>query len=255
MSILEMFNLNGKNAVITGGGRGLGKGMAEGLCEAGATVVIIGSSDKIFETASELTDKGYIAYAVRGDLSKQENINEIFAQALEKINGKIDILINNAGVQRRHKCEEFPLEDWNTVLQVNLNAVFTLCQLAGNKMLQQGYGKIINVASMLSFFGGYTVPAYAASKGGVAQLTKALANEWSSKNVHVNAIAPGYMDTDMNVKLVNDEKRNKEILERIPIGRWGTAEDIKGLAVFLASPASDYINGAVIPIDGGYLSR
>ncbi len=255
MSILEMFNLNGKNAVITGGGRGLGKGMAEGLCEAGATVVIIGSSDKIFETASELTDKGYIAYAVRGDLSKQENINGIFAQALEKINGKIDILINNAGVQRRHKCEEFPLEDWNTVLQVNLNAVFTLCQLAGNKMLQQGYGKIINVASMLSFFGGYTVPAYAASKGGVAQLTKALANEWSSKNVHVNAIAPGYMDTDMNVKLVNDEKRNKEILERIPIGRWGTAEDIKGLAVFLASPASDYINGAVIPIDGGYLSR
>ena len=255
MSILEMFNLNGKNAVITGGGRGLGKGMAEGLCEAGATVVIIGSSDKIFETASELTDKGYIAYAVRGDLSKQENINEIFVQALEKINGKIDILINNAGVQRRHKCEEFPLEDWNTVLQVNLNAVFTLCQLAGNKMLQQGYGKIINVASMLSFFGGYTVPAYAASKGGVAQLTKALANEWSSKNVHVNAIAPGYMDTDMNVKLVNDEKRNKEILERIPIGRWGTAEDIKGLAVFLASPASDYINGAVIPIDGRYLSR
>lgn len=255
MSILEMFNLNGKNAVITGGGRGLGKGMAEGLCEAGATVVIIGSSDKIFETASELTDKGYIAYAVRGDLSKQENINGIFAQALEKINGKIDILINNAGVQRRHKCEEFPLEDWNTVLQVNLNAVFTLCQLAGNKMLQQRYGKIINVASMLSFFGGYTVPAYAASKGGVAQLTKALANEWSSKNVHVNAIAPGYMDTDMNVKLVNDEKRNKEILERIPIGRWGTAEDIKGLAVFLASPASDYINGAVIPIDGGYLSR
>lgn len=255
MSILEMFNLNGKNAVITGGGRGLGKGMAEGLCEAGATVVIIGSSDKIFETASELTDKGYIAYAVRGDLSKQENINGIFAQALEKINGKIDILINNAGVQRRHKCEEFPLEDWNTVLQVNLNAVFTLCQLAGNKMLQQGYGKIINVASMLSFFGGYTVPAYAASKGGVAQLTKALANEWSSKNVHVNTIAPGYMDTDMNVKLVNDEKRNKEILERIPIGRWGTAEDIKGLAVFLASPASDYINGAVIPIDGGYLSR
>lgn len=255
MSILEMFNLNGKNAVITGGGRGLGKGMAEGLCEAGATVVIIGSSDKIFETARELTDKGYITCAVRGDLSKQENINEIFAQALEKINGKIDILINNAGVQRRHKCEEFPLEDWNTVLQVNLNAVFTLCQLAGNKMLQQGYGKIINVASMLSFFGGYTVPAYAASKGGVAQLTKALANEWSSKNVHVNAIAPGYMDTDMNVKLVNDEKRNKEILERIPIGRWGTAEDIKGLAVFLASPASDYINGAVIPIDGGYLSR
>lgn len=255
MSILEMFNLQGKNAIVTGGGRGLGKGMAEGLCQAGANVVIIGSSSKVFETAEEFVQKGYKAYAVQGDLSKQENIYNIFEQALIKLNGKIDILVNNAGVQRRHKCEVFPLDDWNTVLQVNLNTVFTLCQLAGNKMLTQGYGKIINVASMLSFFGGYTVPAYAASKGGVAQLTKALANEWSSKHVHVNAIAPGYMDTEMNVKLVNDEKRNKEILDRIPIGRWGTAEDVKGLTIFLASAASDYINGAIIPIDGGYLSR
>lgn len=255
MSILEMFNLKGKHAIVTGGGRGLGKGMAEGLCEAGATVVLIGSSDSVFKTVDEFAQKGYNAYAIKGDLSKPEKIHEIFIHALELLDDRIDILVNNAGVQRRYPCEKFPIEEWNLVLQVNLNAVFVLCQLAGNKMIEQGYGKIINVASMLSFFGGYTVPAYAASKGGVAQLTKALANEWAKKNVHVNAIAPGYMDTDMNEKLVNDEYRNAEILARIPIGRWGTKEDVKGLTIFLASPASDYINGAIVPIDGGYLSR
>jgi NAD(P)-dependent dehydrogenase (short-subunit alcohol dehydrogenase family) len=168
---------------------------------------------------------------------------------------KIDILINNAGIQRRHKCEEFPLSDWEAVLQVNLNTVFMLCQLAGNVMLKQGHGKIINLASMLSFFGGYTVPAYAASKGAVAQLTKALANEWANKNINVNAIAPGYMNTEMNVNLVNDTNRNQEILNRIPAGRWGTPNDMKGLAIFLSSSASNYINGAIIPVDGGYLSR
>ncbi len=255
MSILKMFDLTGKNAIVTGGGRGLGKGMAEGLCQAGANVVLIGSSDSVIHTAEEFRQKGFNAYAVKGNLADKDAIEGIFNESLAKLNNKIDILINNAGVQRRHKCEEFPMQDWDTVLQVNLNTVFKLCQLAGNKMIAQGYGKIINLASMLSFFGGYTVPAYAASKGGVAQLTKALANEWSGKNVHVNAIAPGYMDTEMNVKLVNDDKRNTEILERIPIGRWGTPEDMKGLAVFLASPASDYINGAIIPVDGGYLSR
>lgn len=255
MSILNMFNLTGKTAIVTGGGRGLGKGIAEGLCEAGASVVLIGSSDSVIQTATEFTNKGFIAYAIKGDLSNKEAISSIFNEALSKLNGKIDILVNNAGVQRRHKCEEFPLSDWETVLQVNLNTVFMLCQLAGNKMIKQGSGKIINLASMLSFFGGYTVPAYAASKGGVAQLTKALANEWSSKNINVNAIAPGYMDTEMNVKLVNDANRNQEILNRIPAGRWGTPEDMKGLAVFLASSASNYINGAIIPVDGGYLSR
>lgn len=255
MAILNMFDLTGKKAIVTGGGRGLGKGMAEGLCEAGATVVIVGSSNSVFQTAQEFTDKGYMAYGVKGDLSIEANIPAIFDEALEKLGGTVDILVNNAGVQRRHKCEDFPLEDWNFVLQMNLTTVFTLCQLAGRKMLEQGSGKIINVASMLSFFGGFTVPAYAASKGGVAQLTKALANEWSSKNVHVNAIAPGYMATEMNVKLVHDEQRNKEILGRIPIGRWGTPEDMKGATIFLASPASDYLNGAIIPVDGGYLSK
>lgn len=255
MSILEKFDLSGKKAIVTGGGRGLGKGMAEGLCEAGAEVVLIGSSDKAIKTADEFIKKGYKAFGLQGDLSNENNIPLIFEKAFNILNGRIDILINNAGQQRRHKCEEFPLSDWHSVMQVNLSAVFVLCQLAGRKMIKQGYGKIINMASMLSFFGGFTVPAYAASKGGVAQLTKALANEWSNKNVHVNAIAPGYMDTEMNVNLVNDVKRNKEILERIPIGRWGTPDDMKGLAVFLSSAASDYINGAVIAIDGGYLGK
>lgn len=255
MSILNLFNLTGKNAIVTGGGRGLGKGIAEGLCEAGAQVVLIGSSDNVFHTAEKFKQQGFLVHAVKGDLSNKYNIPLIFNEALNKLDGKIDILINNAGVQRRHKCEEFPLDDWETVIQVNLNTVFMLCQLAGQKMLVQGSGKIINMASMLSFFGGYTVPAYAASKGGVAQLTKALSNEWAGKNINVNAIAPGYMNTEMNVNLVNDVHRNQEILSRIPSGRWGTIDDMKGLAVFLASNASNYINGAIIPVDGGYLSK
>ena len=255
MSILQSFDLSGKKAIVTGGGRGLGKAIAEGLCQAGASVVLVGSSDSVFSTAKEFNKKGYIAYPIKGNLENADMVTEIFTQSLAKLDGKIDILVNNAGIIRRHKCEEFPLEDWNAVMQVNLNAVFILCKLAGREMLKQGYGKIINLASMLSFFGGYTVPSYSASKGAVAQLTKALANEWSSRNVHVNAIAPGYMATEMNTKLVNDEKRNKEILDRIPSGRWGKPEDIMGLAVFLASPASDYINGAIIPVDGGYLAR
>jgi len=163
--------------------------------------------------------------------------------------------VNNAGVQRRNKCEDFLINDWEAVLQVNLTAVFRLCQLAGRKMLEQGGGKIINLASMLSYFGGYTVPAYAASKGGVAQLTKALSNEWAGRGIQVNAIAPGYMATDMNEALIRDEGRSREILGRIPAGRWGTPEDMKGIVVFLASGASDYISGAVIPVDGGYLGK
>lgn len=151
MSILNTFDLTGKTAIVTGGGRGLGKGIAEGLCEAGASVVIIGSSNNVINTAKEFTDKGFIAYAIKGDLSNKELIPTIFNEALSKLNGKIDILINNAGIQRRHKCEEFPLSDWEAVLQVNLNTVFMLCQLAGNVMLKQGHGKIINLASMLSF--------------------------------------------------------------------------------------------------------
>jgi 2-deoxy-D-gluconate 3-dehydrogenase len=163
--------------------------------------------------------------------------------------------VNCAGIQRRSKCEDFPIEYWDDVIEVNLTSVFELCQLAGRIMLNKGKGKIINVASMLSFFGGYTVPAYAASKGGVAQLTKALSNEWAGRGVNVNAIAPGYMATSLNTALINDPARNEKILARIPAGRWGQPEDLKGVIVFLASEFSNYINGAVIPVDGGYLGR
>ena len=255
MAILNAFNLTGKNAIVTGGGRGLGRGIAEGLAEAGAKVLIIGSSASVEKTTAECQKKGLDMIALRGDLMNQEKVPAVFEKALNALNGRVDILINNAGVQRRHPCEEFPLTDWNDVLNLNLNTVFQLCQLAGRNMLPRKSGKIINLASMLSFFGGYTVPAYAASKGGVAQLTKALANEWASKGINVNAIAPGYMATEMNTKLIEDPVRSKEILNRIPAKRCGTPEDMKGTAVFLASAASDYLNGAIIPVDGASLVR
>ena len=252
---MNLFDLTGKTAIVTGGNRGLGRGMAEGLCEAGATVCIMASSDSVFETEKEFIQKGYSCCAVKCDLSKSEDIEVKFKDALEKLGGRLDIIINNAGIQRRNPCVDFLKEDFDDVLNVNLKAVFQLCQLAGREMIKEGKGKIINLASMLSFFGGFTVPAYAAAKGGVAQLTKAFSNEWASKGICVNAIAPGYMSTEMNVRLIEDEKRNAEILSRIPKGRWGTAEDMKGIAVFLSSSASDYLSGAIIPVDGGYLGK
>lgn len=251
---MNSFDLTGKRAIVTGGGRGLGRGIASGLAEAGAKVVIIGSSTAVLNAAEEMRQQGLDITGLQGDLSDLTHIPELFDRAVALLGG-VDILVNNAGVQRRSACEDFSLEDWNTVINVNLNAVFQLCQLAGRKMLAQGGGKIINMASMLSFFGGYTVPAYAASKGGVAQLTKALSNEWAGRNIQINAIAPGYMATEMNSALIQNEKRNQEILGRIPAGRWGTPEDVKGLAVFLASAASNYITGAIIPVDGGYLVK
>ena len=252
---MKLFDLTGKCALVTGGGRGLGRGMAEGLAEAGAKVVILGTSASVMETALDMRARWLDVTGLQGDLSAREDIQGIFEQAVGILGGRIDILINNAGVQRRNRCEDFTIEDWDAVINVNLNALFVLSQLAGRKMISQGGGKIINMASMLSFFGGFTVPAYAASKGAVSQLTKALSNEWASRNIQVNAIAPGYMSTEMNTALINDEGRNKEILNRIPAGRWGTPDDVKGLAVFLASAASDYISGAVFPVDGGYLAR
>ncbi len=252
---MNLFDLKGKTAIVTGGNRGLGKGITEGLAMAGAKVVIMASSDKVFEAAEEFCKKGYEVFAVQHDLSKIEQAESAFNKAVDLLGGKLDILVNNAGVQRRNKCEVFTMEDWQTVIQINLNAVFSLCQLAGQHMLQNGGGKIINLASLLSFFGGYTVPAYAAAKGGVAQLTKALSNEWASRGINVNAIAPGYMATEMNTALIEDEGRSKEILSRIPAARWGKPEDIMGAAIFLASDASNYLNGAIIPVDGGYLGR
>lgn len=253
---MKLFDLTGRKAIVTGSTRGLGRGMAEGLMEAGCEVVIVGSSSTAENVAKEYRDKGYKCHGLKIDLANRQELKDGFFKALDLLGGRLDILVNNAGIQRRHFCEEFPIEDWDLVLEINLNATFQLCQLAGRQFMKQNSkGKIINVASMLSFFGGYTVPAYAASKGAVAQLTKALSNEWTSKNINVNAIAPGYMATEMNTALINDENRNKEILARIPAHRWGTPEDLKGLCIFLASDASDYISGAIIPCDGGYLAR
>ena len=244
-------------AIVTGGTRGLGHGMAEGLMEAGAAVVIFGTSQKVVEVAAQFEAKGYWCQGIAVDLADDRARQEAFDQAVALLGG-LDILVNAAGIQRRHPSPEFPLQDWKDVLNVNLTAPFDLCQMAAREFLkkEQPGGKIVNIASMLSFFGGMTVPAYAASKGGVAQMTKALCNELASKGIQVNAIAPGYMDTDMNVALTDvNNPRYREITDRIPAHRWGTPEDMKGTVVFLASRASDYLNGAVIPVDGGYLVK
>ena len=253
---MNLFDLTGRKAIVTGGTRGLGKGMAEGLMEAGAEVVIIGSGESAGTVAAEFAAKGFACHGLAVDLGDREARAAGFETALALLGGHLDILVNNAGIQRRHFSEEFPIEDWDLVLEINLTAVFDLCQRAARQFLAQGSkGKIVNLASMMSFFGGYTVPAYAASKGGVAQMTRCLANEWTGKGINVNAIAPGYMATDMNTALMNDEGRRTEILARIPAHRWGTPEDIKGLCIFLSSDASDYLAGAIIPCDGGYLGR
>lgn len=253
----SLFDLSEKRAIVTGGTRGLGKGMAEGLMEAGAQVVIFGTNQNASDTASQFRDRGFRCQGIAVDLADAWMRKTVFRQAVELLGG-LDILVNAAGVQRRHPSPDFPLDDWETVLRVNLTAPFDLCQMAAREFLEKDTpgGKIINIASMLSFFGGMTVPAYAASKGGVAQMTKALCNELACKNIQVNAIAPGYMDTDMNAALTDiHNPRYKEISERIPARRWGKPEDLKGTVVFLASAASDYLNGAVIPVDGGYMAK
>lgn len=252
----NMFDLTGKKAMVTGASRGLGKGMAEALMESGAETVLFATSDNILKLADKYVKLGYDCHGVAADLGDEEERKDAFGKALGMLGGRLDILVNSAGVQRRHKSEEFPLDDWNLVIDVNLTAVFRMCQMAGEVMLKQGRGKIINVASMLSFFGGFTVPAYAASKGGVAQLTKALCNEWAGSGININALAPGYMATEMNTALLDPANpRCKSITDRIPAHRWGTPGDMKGPVLFLASDASDYLNGAVIPVDGGYLVR
>ena len=254
---MNLFDITGKKIIFTGASGGLGKGMVEGFLEAGAEVVMIGASPKSVKLAEEYSAKGWKAHGLQCDLSSRATVPEGFNRALAFLGGEVDVLVNAAGIQRRHKSEEFPIEDWDKVIEVNLTVPFLLCQLAARKMIEQGRGgKIINFASMLSFFGGYTVPAYAASKGGIAQMTKAFCNEWAKYGINVNAIAPGYMDTPMNTALTDPSNpRFKEITDRIPAGRWGTPDDVKGIGIFLASAASDYVNGAIIPCDGGYLVK
>ncbi|MDW5375403.1 SDR family NAD(P)-dependent oxidoreductase [Halomonas sp. HP20-15] len=252
---MKLFDLSGRKAIVTGGTRGLGFSMAEALLEAGAEVVIVGASASVHEVADEFSSRGHACQGAVIDLADKQQRRDGFDAALETLGGRLDILVNAAGLQRRHPSEAFPIDEWEAVLEVNLTAVFELCQLAANVMLEQGQGKIINIASLLSFFGGITVPAYAASKGGVMQLTKALANEWASRGINVNALAPGYMATDMNTALLADETRNAEITARIPAKRWGSGDDMKGPLLFLASSAADYVHGVTLPVDGGYLGR
>ena len=223
--------------------------MAGALSAGGATVAIVGRSGRVLDVAESME-----ALPIQADLSDREQAQGLIGQAVSMLGG-LDVLINGAGTQRRHRAEEFPLNDWDHVLAVNLDAVWILAQQAGQVMLSSGGGKIINIASAQSFFGGVTIPAYAASKGGVAQLTKALSNDWASHGINVNAIAPGYMATEMTAALVGNPEREPLILSRIPAGRWGRPEDLQGVTLFLASAASDYVHGAIIAVDGGFLGR
>ena len=253
--ILENFKLNNRVALVTGAATGLGEAIAVALAEAGAKVVCHGNSRSPEQTVKEIETAGGVAHSVTGDLSQQKTPQHLISETLNRF-GQIDILVNNAGTIRRSPAVSYSEEDWSTVIEVNLSSVFRLSQLAGRQMIEtERGGKIVNIASLLSFQGGITVPAYAASKGGVAQLTKALANEWAKFNINVNAIAPGYMRTTNTAALQADETRNRQILERIPAGRWGEASDVAGAAVFLSSPASDYVNGHLLVVDGGWMGR
>lgn len=253
--ILDKFKLDGKVALVTGANRGLGKAMAVALAEAGADVAChsrtAGEAD---ETVAAVENAGRKAIAVTGDMADKEAPKSIVAEVIEKY-GRIDILVNNAGTIRRTPAVDFSEEDWSTVLEVNLSSIFRLSQAAARHMIEQGGGKIVNIASLLSFQGGITVPAYTASKSGVAGLTKAFANEWAKHNINVNAVAPGYMETDNTAALRADETRNRQIMERIPAGRWGTPEDLTGTVVFLSSAASDYMQGHIAVVDGGWMAR
>ena len=255
MTILNSFNLTGKVALVTGVGQGLGHGMAVALAEAGADIAGLYLADcSLTETAVTALGRRFLPIQANLQTASVDELNEMVAHIQSEL-GSLDILVNNAGIIRRAPAVDFSETDWNAVIQINLNALFFLSQAAGRVMVAQGSGKIINIASMLSFQGGITVPAYTAAKSAVAGLTKALANEWAASGVNINAIAPGYMATDNTTALRADEKRNAAILERIPAARWGTPEDLSGITVFLASAASDYLNGAVIPVDGGWLAR
>jgi 2-dehydro-3-deoxy-D-gluconate 5-dehydrogenase len=254
MSIDGRFRLDGKTALVTGAASGLGAAIAIALAEAGATVACHGNRRPADATAGHIRQLGHQAHSFAANLSHPEGSDGLFADVTAAI-GAPHILVNNAGTIHRAAAEDHSIDAWMQVLQVNLTSAFRLCQLAGREMLARQSGKIINIASMMSFQGGIRIAAYVASKGGIAQMTKALANEWAGRNVQVNAIAPGYFRTENTAALQQDGTRNRQILERIPAGRWGEPADLAGAAVFLASPASDYVTGTILPVDGGWLSR
>jgi 2-deoxy-D-gluconate 3-dehydrogenase len=254
MSILDRFRLDGKTALVTGAAVGLGEAIAVALAEAGADIACHGNRHPAEETSARIRALGRKSQSFAADLSTADGAGRLF-DAVSAAMGAPQILVNNAGIIYREAAEDYSLDAWMKVMQVNLNSLFRLSQLAGREMLNHGQGKIINIASLLAFQGGIRVPAYTASKAGVAQLTKALANEWAGRNVQVNAIAPGYFSTANTEALRKDEVRSKQILERIPAGRWGNPEDLAGAAVFLASSASDYVNGEILVVDGGWMAR
>lgn len=255
-SILDYFKLDGKTAIVTGASRGLGRGMAVGLAEAGADLILVARSEEgLSETADMIEEQGQEALPVACDVTDIDGFKEDVIEKGKDKFGSLDILINNAGIIRRAPAHEHSDEYWDDVIDVNLSSLFKISREVGNVMIDQGRGKIINIASLLTYFGGITVPSYAASKGGVAQVTKALANEWAEHNIQINAIAPGYYETDNTAPLQEDEERYEAISERIPAGRWGQPEDLKGAAVFLASEASNYVNGHVMLVDGGWMAR
>lgn len=247
------FSLRGKAAIITGANTGIGQGIALALAEAGADIAAVGRTPAA-ETVEKIRAIGRRAEIISADLSTIEPVGRIVDEAVDKFGG-VDILVNNAGIIRRADSIDFTEADWDAVIDTNLKSVFFLCQAAAKHMIPRGRGKIINIASMLSFQGGIRVPSYTASKSGIAGLTKLLANEWAAKGICVNAIAPGYIATNNTAALQADETRNRQILERIPAGRWGDPADLGGAAVFLASAASDYVQGHVLAVDGGWLAR
>ena len=252
--VKDLFDLEGRVAIVTGASRGLGKAMAIALAQAGANVVGVGQSD-MSSTEEEIKKAGKEFLPIKADLTSTEKVDEIVEKTVEKF-GRVDILVNNAGTIRRQDAIDYTEKDWDDILNLNLKTVFFLSQRVAKEFIKQkSGGKIISIASMLSFQGGIRVPAYTASKSGVSGITKALANEWAKYSINVNVIAPGYMATDNTKAIREDEKRNKEILDRIPAGRWGTLEDLAGAVVFLASKASDYVNGYTLAVDGGWLAR
>ncbi|MCI0708815.1 MAG: 2-dehydro-3-deoxy-D-gluconate 5-dehydrogenase KduD [Chloroflexi bacterium] len=254
--MLDRFRLDGKVALVTGGSRGLGQAIAVGLAEAGADIAVLDRTPDCAETCQQVDDVGRRYLNLTYDLIATPVAQ--YPGMIEQITselGRLDILVNNAGIIRRTPALEFSEQDWDDVITVNQKAVFFLAQAAARAMKEQGGGKIINIASMLSYQGGILVPSYTASKSAVVGLTRALANEWAAYHINVNAIAPGYMATDNTAPLRADAQRNEAILNRIPAGRWGTPDDLKGIAVFLASEASAYMNGAIVPVDGAWLTR
>src|SRR5688572_16107116 len=253
--VLDQFKLDGKVALVTGSASGLGQAIAVALAEAGADVACHArSAGQADETCRTIERLGRRTASIIGDVAGKDTPARLVDETVERL-GQVDILVNNAGMIRRSPAVDHSEDDWAAVIEVNLSSVFRLSQAAGRRMIEQGSGKIVNIASLLSFQGGITVPAYTASKSAVAGLTKALANEWARFGVNVNAIAPGYMETKNTAPLRRDETRNRQILERIPAGRWGSPDDLAGAAVFLSGAASDYMHGHVLVVDGGWLAR